>query len=252
MGVVVERAGAVATIRIEHGPVNALDLELCEALEGSITELVTDAEVDAIVLTGTGRAFCAGVDLQRILADDDGDDTLAFLDALSRCFLAVYRAAVPTVAAVNGHAIAGGCVLASACDRVLAADDDTILIGLTELAVGVPFPTAAIEIVRGRVGTGLAGLVYEAHNQPPQLARELGLVDHLVPAGELQDRARASAQALAGVPAETFRLAKEQLHRPVEDAIAARAPRWDPRVDTVWTSGHARVAIEGFLARLRG
>jgi enoyl-CoA hydratase len=126
----------VVVLRIEHGRVGALDVELLNAL----TEAVA-AYDRAVVITGSGSSFSAGVDLRRTL-DGGRSYTEELLVALSRTFRAVFDHPRPTVAAVNGHAIAGGCVLALACDLRLMSGGR---IGLTELAVGVPFPTEEMQ-----------------------------------------------------------------------------------------------------------
>jgi enoyl-CoA hydratase len=131
----VDAHAGVHLVTVENGPVNVLDLELLRGLAETFHGL---AEADAVVLAGAGRAFSAGVDLHRIL--DGGRDYVAeFLPALSAALRAVFDHPRPVVAAVNGHAIAGGCVLVAACDRRLMSAGT---IGVTELLVGVPFPAA--------------------------------------------------------------------------------------------------------------
>src|SRR5918997_4821642 len=98
----VDEDGDVAVVRIEHGRVNALDLELLEALTAAVT-----GSDRTLVLTGSGSAFSAGVDLRRIL-DGGARYTEDFLTALSRMFPAGFDHPPPTVAAINDHAIAGG------------------------------------------------------------------------------------------------------------------------------------------------
>ena len=147
-----------------------MDAELLHALTDAVT-----ASDRALVLTGTGSAFSAGVDLRRIL-DGGRPYTEEFLTALSRMFRAVFDHPRPTVAAVNGHAIAGGCVLALACDVRLMSGGR---IGLAELAVGVPFPTSALEIVRHALGTSADRAVLRAETVGPERALALGMVDEV-------------------------------------------------------------------------
>jgi enoyl-CoA hydratase len=151
----VEQDSGVSVLRLRHGKVNALDLELLHA----ITEALAAAdEQTAVVITGTGTAFSAGVDLQRVVAG--GAPYLAeFLPALTAAFLAIFDHPGPVLAAINGHAIAGGCVIAAACDvRVMSQG----MIGLAELSVGVPFPVAALEIVRHAAGPAASRLARAA------------------------------------------------------------------------------------------
>src|SRR5262245_56968480 len=114
-----EREG-VRTLRINHGKAGALDLELCEALHAAFREADS---ARALVLTGTGRIFSAGVDLPRLLADGE-PYTRRFLTALDACFRTLFELERPVVAAINGHAIAGGCILACACDARWMAEGE--------------------------------------------------------------------------------------------------------------------------------
>ncbi len=139
---VTDRNG-IALVGLDHGKVNALDLELLQAITATMGDM---ADARAVVITGAGRAFSAGVDLRRVV-DGGAEYVREFLPALSEALLSVFDCPRPVVAAINGHAIAGGCVLAAATDvRLMSAGT----IGLTELLVGVPFPVAALEIVRTR------------------------------------------------------------------------------------------------------
>lgn len=238
-----ESYGDVVVVRIEHGKVNALDLELCQAISSTLREL----DDSAVVLTGAGRAFSAGVDLKR-LADWGSAYVEEYLPALNETFLAVFDHPRPVVAAVNGHAIAGGCVIAAACDeRLMSAGG----IGLTELAVGVPFPISALEIVRHAVGPVINRLVLGGPVLTPADALACGLVDQVTPPDELLDRAVERAQALARVPEATYRLTKEQLHRPARERIDAWRPEDDARVLDIWRSTDALSGIRDYLANLR-
>ena len=237
-----EERDDVAVIRIEHGRVGAMDAELLDAL----TEAVLHASDRALVVTGTGSAFSAGVDLRRIL-DGGAPYTERFLEALSRMFRAVFDHPRPTVAAVNGHAIAGGCVLALACDVRLMSGGR---IGLAELAVGVPFPTTALEIVRHALGTAADRAVLRAETVGPEPALALGMVHEVVAPDELLPRALQVAAELATRSPEAYRLAKERLHRPAVEAIEAAAADADAAVLAGWTSEDTRRRIEAALEAL--
>ncbi|MGY1728548.1 enoyl-CoA hydratase/isomerase family protein [Geodermatophilus sp. SYSU D01062] len=235
-----EDRDGVAVLRIEHGRVGALDVELLDALTEAVT--ATDR---ALVVTGTGSSFSAGVDLRRIL-DGGRPYTERLLTALSRTFRAVFDHPRPTVAAVNGHAIAGGCVLALACDLRLMSGGR---IGLAELAVGVPFPTAALEIVRHALGPRAGQVLLGAQATDRERALDLGMVDELAEPGDLLPRAVALAGELAARSPESYRLAKVALHRPATAAIEATAGD-DAAVLAGWTSDDTRRRIEAALAAL--
>ena len=239
----VEERGAVAVVRLDHGKVNVLDLELLVALTDTMRGL---ADGPAVVLTGTGSAFSAGVDLRRIVAEGPRY-VRDFLPALSAAFLAVFDHPRPVVAAVNGHAIAGGCIIAAACDVRLMSGGT---IGLTELLVGVPFPTAALEIMRFAVGTAVSTMALTGRTLAAEEAMRVGLVDAVVEPADLLDDAMRRAEELARSPAVAYALTKEQLRRPARQRIAERGPVDDPRVNEMWESEAGLSAIAAYLDRL--
>jgi enoyl-CoA hydratase len=243
-----EDDGGVAVLRLVRGPVNALDLELCEAIAEAFRSLATDPAT-AVVLTGAGRSFSAGVDLRRLL--DGGEEYVRrFLPALDAALRIPFELGKPVVAAVNGHAIAGGAVLAAAADRRLMADGGG-RVGVPEIVVGVPFPRVPIEVVRYAVGDQVARqLMIGATTHTAAEAVGFGLVDEVVPAEELLDRAVAAARALAAdVPPDTFAMTKAQLRRDhVErmdryaDEAEGVARLWARRVADGWTADYLATA----------
>lgn len=244
-----ERDG-VTVLRLEHGKAHALDLELCRALTAELSE-ARAAGVPA-VLTGSGGIFSAGVDLVRLLREPVDDYTPPFLEALAVCFRTLFEHPAPVVAAINGHAVAGGCILALACDRRIAAEGD-YGIGVPELRVGVPFPVVALEILRhalpGQVGDGL---VYEGEVVPPAEALERRMIDALAPPGELLDRAVAAARRLGAIPAASFTATKWALRAPAFERYRAAAPTADPETIASWSSPEVRAAVAAHVERTLG
>ncbi len=233
----------VVVLRLAHGKVNALDVELLEAIIVAFGEV---ADTSAVVLTGAGSSFSAGVDLRRILGND-GAGTEYFLDALSRALLTVFAHPKPVVAAVNGHAIAGGCVLALAADVRLMSGGS---MGLSELKVGVAFHTLGLEIVRHAAGPRTQSLLLSGRLLQPTEAMEAGLVDRVVESEELLDAAIAEATRLAHIPAQTYDITKRQLHAPAMAAIAREYEIYDAAASQTWTSDTGRAAISAFVAQL--
>ncbi|MFI6316450.1 enoyl-CoA hydratase/isomerase family protein [Nonomuraea sp. NPDC050556] len=238
-----ERDG-VAVLTLNHGPVNALDLEVLSALPHVLADV---AGARAVVLTGSGRAFSAGVDLKRIV-DGGREYVAAFLPALSVAALSLFEHPKPVVAAVNGHALAGGCVLAAACDVRLMAGGT---IGLTELAAGVPFPTVPLEIMRHAVGAALDTMVLGAGRFTAEQAVPLGLVHEVVAPDQLLDVALRRAELLCAAPAEVYALSKRQLRRGAVERIAVHREADDAAVLEIWSSDQTRQILNGYLASLR-
>jgi len=236
----VETVDGATILRFDNAPVNALDLDL---LNG-ITESMRRVE-GPVVLTGAGRCFSAGVDL-RALADGGTDYAERFVVALSEAFLAIYDHPAPVVAAVNGHAIAGGCVLAMCADLRLMSGGT---IGLTELSVGVPFPVAALEICRAAMGTSVTRAALQAKTIDPDTALARGWVDELVAKDELLEKALATARELGRYSPAPYAAAKAQLHKPVRAAIDAAATA-DADVRASWISAETRERIDVFLQSL--
>jgi len=237
------RDDGIAVLRLAHGKVNALDVDLLEAIIVAFGEV---ADAPAVVLTAEGSTFCAGVDLVRI-QESTATEIEYFLDALSRALLTVFTHPRPVVAAVNGHAIAGGCVLAIAADVRLMSGGS---IGLTELNVGVAFPTAALEIARHAAGAQAQALILSGRLIEPAEAVEVGFIDWVVEPDDLLDAAIAEARSLGQIPAETYETTKRQLHGPAMAAIAREYEIYDARVSHTWTSDGGRAALSAFVESL--
>jgi enoyl-CoA hydratase/carnithine racemase len=242
----IERRGSVAIVRLDHGKVHALDDLLLGVLVDAL-DTVEDSDARAVVLTATGRVFSAGVDLQRVL--DGGAEYLErMIPALTSAIGRLFAYPLPVVAAVNGAAVAGGCILACACDRRLLVEGGRI--GASELLVGVPFPVSALEILRWACGDRteevvLTGKLYESAD-----AVAVGLAHEIVAADGLLDRAVVVAGELGAVAPGAFRLAKAQLRRPATERIAADAPSVDPEVRAMWSSAETTAAIRAQVERM--
>lgn len=242
-----EHRGEIAILTMRHGKANAIDGAFCEHIIGRLDELRT-SPARAVVVTGHGNIFSAGVDL--VCALNGGPDYfLHFLPLLRRAYEQLFFFEKPIVAAVNGHAIAGGCVLACAVDHRLMAQGAG-RIGITELRVGVPFPVLTLEIMRFAVAPQhFARIVTSAATFAPEVAIDLGLVDEVVPGDALLERAIAAAETLAALDAATFALTKRQMRQPVRERVERDGPRFDPAVDAVWHAPETAARIRDYVTR---
>ena len=240
------RRGSVAVLRMTHGKANALDRELCEALAAQLDDCA-QSDAGALVLTGDGRMFSAGVDLLRIL-NGGAAYVRTFLPSLDRMLETLFSCPKPVVAAVNGHAIAGGCVMASAADyRMMAREPGRI--GIPELLVGVPFPVVPLEIMRfATPRQHLQAMAYRGLTLTAESALQHGLVDAVVDADRLLDEAVAVAESLAAIPPAAFLLTKTQMRAPTRRRIRAGAAV-DAAVQEAWASPEALNAIRDYVAR---
>ena len=238
----------VLTLRLAHGKASALDVELLDALRGELDGAAAD--VRAVILTGTGPIFSAGVDLFR-LTREGADYVRRFLPLLSRCLRALFTFSRPVVAAVNGHAIAGGCVLALVCDARLMAEGAG-KIGVPELLVGVPFPAAALEVVRFAVPPDkVQSLINTGRTLSAREALAAGLVDEVVAPEALQARAQELARQLALIPPQAFRLTKQALRAPALERIE-KGEALDREVIEVWAAPATLAHVREYLRRTLG
>jgi enoyl-CoA hydratase/carnithine racemase len=245
--IALERRGEVAVLTLEHGKASAFDLELCEGLIARFKECEA-AWCGAVVVTGRGSIFSAGVDLLRVV--DEGAPYLSrFLPRLSDAFEQVFAFSKPLVAAVNGHAIAGGCILACTADRRLMARGGG-RIGLPELLVGVAFPPVPLEIVRFAVNQRFAAnLMFNGATLDADAAAEAGFVDVAVDPDALLGDAIAAAERLAARPAAAFAMTKQQWRAPTLDRMRQGRRELDRRIEDIWSSQATLETIRAYIDR---
>jgi len=239
----VERQDGAAIITLRRPPANAMNVELTEEIASVFQTLGKDRSVNSIVLTGQGKSFCAGVDL-KIVPHFDAADQRRMVDSLNRAFHAVYSSTLPVVAAINGHAIAGGLVLALCCDWRIAVKTP-FLVGLTEVRVGVPYPVGAMEVVRRELRPELARrLVLFGQNMTSCAGLEAGLFDEMVEADALLERALVVASESAALPQSAFAASKRQLRGAVCEAIEAAIAGGEPLLNGWLPTETAKAATQ--------
>lgn len=240
----------VATLRLAHGKVNALDLELLQALSAGLDQ-VSSSDSRALVLTGAGRSFSAGVDLQRLTREDTAY-LERFMVALDQALEKLYTFPLPVVAAVNGHAIAGGCILVQACDRRLMGAGEA-RIGMPELRVGVPFPALPFEIMRSAMAPNVSHwLMTSGQTLTPDIALQYGLLDEVVEPAHLMSHARHIAFHLSETPPATFLLTKKMLRgAALERARTLNAAHGD-EIRKIWAAPETITFIREYLEKTIG
>lgn len=219
--IAIEENTGVVVVRLARPPVNALDLPMIEELESIFARLAKPAPPVGVVLTGTGNAFCAGVDTKAFMSYGHEDRRRMVL-AITRMTAAVVSLSCPLVAAINGHALGGGFVLMLCCDYRLAVDDVSLRLGLTEARAGVPFPAGPVAIMKHEVPAGLLRqLTLSSRVVSPQDLVPHGLVDRLSGADPVLDDAVAAARELASQPA--FVVVKKQVRGGLANELQALA-----------------------------
>ena len=239
--------GAVAVMTMTYGKANALDIDFCDAIVARF-EALRSGDANAVLLTGQGSMFSAGVNLLK-LSDGGVDYVRRFLPALHRLYETVFFFPKPVVAAVNGHAIAGGCVLECCADKRIAASGSA-RIGVTELLVGVPFPPMAFEVMRFATAPQyFADGMLSGATFTPDVALARGLIDQVVEPAQLLDRAMAAAETLAALPPATFALTKQQLRQGVTDAMERHGSRVAAASEDIWTQAATLDRVRDYVSK---
>lgn len=244
--ITIERDGAIAVFRLNRPPVNAVDLGFARDLEAAIERLMAERELRAMVVTGTGACFSAGLDL-KLVPLYGPEEQREMVTTLNRVLVKLYACPLPVVGAVNGHAIAGGLILALACDCRIGTSAPARF-GLTEVRAGVPFPAAAMAVLQAEVAPHAARiLALRGNNVGPDAALALGLVDQLQPPDRVLPAALDAARDLAGMPGDAYGRIKRQLRaRPIALIEEILATGSDPMLES-WITAEATAAAASLL-----
>ena len=214
--ILVDRDERVATITLNRPKaLNALNSQVMREVTTAAAELDADTGVGAIIITGNEKSFAAGADIKEMAA-------LSFADVFSSDFFAAWgkfaATRTPTIAAVGGYALGGGCELAMMCDILIAAD--TAKFGQPEIKLGVLPGMGGSQRLTRAIGKAKAmDLILTGRNMAAEEAERAGLVSRVVPADTLLEEAKSVAQTIAGMSLSASRMAKEAVNRAFETTL---------------------------------
>lgn len=246
--------GTIRELRLARPPVNALDTDLCRQLIHALEQAMAE-DVHGLVLSGSERIFTGGMDVPHLLGH--GADSRALLDSWNAFFGAMRTLAecrIPVVAALTGHAPAGGCVLALCCDyRVMARSADPAqpyAIGLNEVQVGLVAPEGIQRLLRRVVGVHRAGvLLTTGALLPAEQALQIGLVDELAEGELVVAGAVAWLQRLLKMPRQPMLVTRAIARADLHEALHPDLIQLDRFVEA-WYSADAQQALHALAARL--
>lgn len=243
--VTVEHVGGVARVTLSHGKVNALSVEVLEALGSTATMLAAEPP-GCVVITGGERHFAAGADITRFdPSDPDGIARIgrAFLDALG----AVAAIPRPVIAEIAGFALGGGCELALACDLRVAAD--TAKLGQPEILLGIIPGGGGTQRLARLIGPSRAkDLIFTGRTVDAVEALHLGLVDRVVPASMLRESTMELANSLASGPRRALAMAKDAIDSGLDSTLAEGLDREQRLFVDVFATPDAATGVASFLA----
>ncbi len=238
----------VVTLALARGKVNALDGALVAELRGRLAALEADPSARAVVLTGRGSFFSFGFDVPKLypLSREAFAD---YLESFTGLYTYLFTFPKPVVAALNGHAVAGGCMRALACDRrVMAAGRAKI--SLNEIGFGSSVLAGSVEMLRFRVGSAAATeVLYSGAMYIAEEARDLGLVEEVAPEDAVLERARRTAADLGSRPAAAFAGIKSLLRGPIAEEMRRREPASIRDFVEIWYSPATRAMLREIRIR---
>ncbi|MBI5368490.1 MAG: enoyl-CoA hydratase/isomerase family protein [Planctomycetes bacterium] len=250
-----ETRGGATVVRLADGKANTLGRAMVEALAAAAHDLAREPRGGGVVLTGAGRAFSAGLDLGEVLGFDRSA-LRSFLDLFEDMTLAWYGLPRPVVAALNGHAIAGGAVLALTADFRLAAAGE-LKFGFTEVPLGISLPQVVYELVKGQINPGAVNRwLLQGETVGPAEAVAAGFADRVVAPEALEAEACAWAARLAAPPGPAYAVTKATLRAEARRRMeAGRAAGCDAFIEALGAAdvrAHIAATLEALRAKKRG
>src|SRR5215468_3701178 len=231
----VQRSEGIATVRLSRGKVNALNGAVVDQLREALKALEGDLEVKALILTGSGKFFSFGFDIPEFLSFTPEQFT-AYLINFTDFYTSLFLYPKPVVAALNGHTIAGGCMLALACDyRVIVSGKAKV--SLNEIGFGSAVFAGSVEMLRFWAGSANAtNILYSGAMYTAEVAKSLGLVHEVAPEENYMVVARKAASDLASKSLPAFASIKSLLRSPIADEMMRRERESIREFTDIWYS----------------
>jgi enoyl-CoA hydratase/carnithine racemase len=247
----IDRSDSVAVLRMNRETINAINLDLVRALSDCLEMISKEPSFRALVLTSANdKFFSIGLDIP-MLYPLSREDFTVFYKSFNRLCIDLYAFPKPTVAAITGHATAGGGILASCCDYRYIADGRKLL-GLNEVKLGVPMPYPADRIVRDLLGGQTARNVMDTGEFfPPEELLRMGWVDRILPQEEVVPQAVEKARELGSLTPDGFSGVKRNRTEPIVEQVLSRLEEKERHFIEVWYSDATRARLEEAMATFK-
>jgi cyclohexa-1,5-dienecarbonyl-CoA hydratase len=200
--IIFEREEGLARITLNHPPVNIMDISTMREINAALESLQGDEETRVLVFAAAGKAFCAGVDVK----DHTADKVEEMVEVFHRIFRLMWSLDIPTVAAVNGAALGGGCELVTFCDMVIASEKATF--GQPEIQVGVYPPVAVVTFPRLMPYMKAMELLLTGDVIDAREAEKVGIVNKVVPEESFEEELSSFVSKLTTLSPIVLRLTK--------------------------------------------
>ena len=245
----IEHYDQVAIMKLNRPVTNGLNLQLVGELAETLKGVKHNGDVRGLVLASSNdKFFSIGFDIPQLF-DQAREDFRSFYQAFNRMCLDLYTLPKPTVAAITGHAIAGGCILALCCDYRFIAQGRKLM-GLNEIKLGVPVPYVADCVLRHLVGVRHARDIMDTgeFSGPEELVR-MGVVDRVWPLEQVLAQAVEKAGLLGALPQQAFAMIKRNRVEMVEAQVLARLEERERFFIERWYSDEARERLRGAMEK---
>jgi enoyl-CoA hydratase/carnithine racemase len=239
----VARDGAVAAVVLSRGKVNALNEPVLDELRECFERLEGDAHIRAVILTAVGPFFSFGFDIPEVF-DWSKEDFTRFFRKFTSLYGYLFTYPKPLVGALNGHAVAGGCILALTCDYRIVVSEKAKL-AINEIGFGSTVPAGSVEMLRFCAGSKQAQtILYSGALYSADEAYERSLVEQICAPADLAQEARLAAERLAEKEPSAFRSIKAHLRGPVAEEMARREEASIREFVEIWYSEPTRRQVQ--------
>jgi enoyl-CoA hydratase/carnithine racemase len=239
-----EHHGRVALVRLQHGVTNALSTKVIHGLDAVFRRVKEDDAVNGLVLTGFNEKFFSiGFDIPELF-EMNKDDFKGFYRLFNRTCLDLFTLPKPTIAAITGHAIAGGCILALCCDYRFIAKGHRLM-GLNEVRLGLPVPYLPDRLLHFLVGFRKAREIMDSGDfYPADKAFEMGIADKILPVADVVKAAVEHADTLGSLPGVGYEMIKQNRVEVVVEAVKTRQDQKETAFIESWYSDAARERLK--------
>ncbi|UCE29033.1 MAG: enoyl-CoA hydratase/isomerase family protein [Candidatus Bathyarchaeota archaeon] len=229
-----------AILKLNRSTTNALNLELVNQLAENLQRVKDGSNIRGLVFGSSNyKFFSIGFDIPQLIGLDR-KDFVVYYQAYNRVCMDLYTLPKPTVAALTGHAIAGGCILALCCDYRFIAEGRKLM-GLNEIKLGLPVPYPGDRILRDLVGVRNAREIMSTGEfYGPEELLQMGVVDQVLPSEQVMLKSIEKAKSLGGLPHEAFRMIKNNRVEMVEAEVLSRLKEKEQFFIERWFSDEAR------------
>lgn len=245
----IEKSDEIAILRLNNGITNNINLKFVTEILRNINELKDESSIRGIVfVSGNDKFFSIGFDLPRLYKQSI-DEVKTFYQNFNKLCLELYTFPKPTIAAITGHAIAGGCILALCCDYRIIAEGRKLM-GLNEIKLGLPVPYPADRILHQIVGNRIAReIIFTGEFYPSEKLLKIGIVDEMLPIEQVLPKAIRKAKLIGAMPTVAFNNIKQNHVEFVKKKIETKLAEDEKNFLDCWQSDEVQELIKDAIKK---